>query len=291
MEQAGESGARGEIVLAIECPNRVGIVAAVATFLADRGLDISDSQQYDDRESDRFFMRVVAGVPAGVSLAKLRAEFAPVAGQLDMTWHLGDAAERMRALVMVSRDDHCLTELLDQWRSGWSNLEIVAVVSNHETLRAVVEREGLPFHHLPVSSETKPEAEAELLRIVADANAELVVLARYMQILSDGLCDRLAGRVINIHHSFLPGFKGARPYHQAWDRGVKIVGATAHYVTGDLDEGPIIAQSVFPVDHRAEPRDLAIAGRRAERAALSQAVAWHTERRIFLNGARTVIFD
>ena len=290
MTQAGDERA-GAIVLALECPNRIGIVASVARFLADRGLDIADSQQYDDTNADRFFMRVVAKVPAGLTAETLREEFAPIADELGMTWHLGDAGERMRTLVMVSRDDHCLTELLDVWRSGWSNLEIVAVVGNHEDLRTIVEREGLPFHHVPVTPATKTEAEAELLRLIPDSDTELVVLARYMQILSDGLCERLAGRVINIHHSFLPGFKGARPYHQAWERGVKVVGATAHYVTGDLDEGPIIAQSVFPVDHRAAPRDLAIAGRRAERAALSQAVAWHTERRIFVNGARTVVFD
>ena len=283
-----------QLVLALECENRVGIVAAVARFLADRGCDIVDSQQFDDKQGNRFFMRVATDAPVtgppGTDADRLRQEFARIAAEFGMSWSLTAAGERMRAVIMVSKEGHCLGELLELWKSGWSNLDIVAVVGNHEELRGVAQSAGLPFHLIPVTSATKPEAEEALLGIVEACGAELVILARYMQILSDGLCERLAGRVINIHHSFLPGFKGARPYHQAWERGVKIVGATAHYVTGDLDEGPIIAQSVFPVDHRATPRELAIAGRRAERTALAQAVAWHTEHRIFINGTRTVIF-
>ena len=278
-------------VLALECENRVGIVYAVAGLLAERGCNIVDSQQFDDRLGNRFFMRVEAEMPTGFDLEQFRSEFATTAEQFGMSWQLADRRTRMRTLIMVSHTDHCLNELIDLWQSGLLNIDIVGVVGNHDTLRPIADRAGLPFHHIPVTRATKLEAETELLELITSTDTELVVLARYMQILSDSLCAKLEGRVINIHHSFLPGFKGARPYHQAFERGVKVIGATAHYVTADLDEGPIIAQSVFDVDHRALPEDLAIAGRRAERAALAQAVAWHAERRIFMNGRRTVVFD
>ena len=278
-------------ILALECENRVGIVYAVAGFLAEHGCNIVDSQQFDDRRGNRFFMRVEAEMPEDFDFEGFREAFSVRAEEFGMAWHLQDHRERMRTLIMVSHADHCINELIDLWQSGLLNIDIVGVVGNHDTLRPIAERAGLPFHHIPVTRTTKLEAETELLQLITETDTELVVLARYMQILSDSLCAKLEGRVINIHHSFLPGFKGARPYHQAFDRGVKIIGATAHYVTADLDEGPIIAQSVFDVDHRAMPEDLAIAGRRAERVALAQAVAWHSERRIFMNGLRTVVFD
>ncbi|MBK0417560.1 formyltetrahydrofolate deformylase [Leucobacter sp. CSA1] len=277
-------------VLTLECENRVGIVYAVARFLAERGCNIVDSQQFDAKRENRFYMRVEAERPSATPLDRLREEFAGTASEFGMQWFLGDAGQRMRTIIMVSRTDHCVNELLDLWQSDLLNIDVAAIVGNHDALRPIAERAGVPFHHIPVTAETKPAAEAALLALIERTGAELVVLARYMQILSDELCARLPGRIINIHHSFLPGFKGARPYHQAFERGVKVIGATAHYVTADLDEGPIIEQSVFRVDHRATPEDLTVAGRRAERAALAQAVAWHSERRIFVDGLRTVVF-
>ncbi|MEX1080344.1 MAG: formyltetrahydrofolate deformylase [Homoserinimonas sp.] len=279
------------IVLTLECENRVGIVFAVAGFLAEYGCDIVDSQQFDDSRGNRFFMRVEAVSPGNHEVEYLKAQFDPVAASFGMKWHLGEKRHKLRTLIMVSHADHCLNELIELWQSQLLNIEIVAVVSNHDTLRNVAERSGVDFHHIPVTPQSKSQAESALVSLIQETGAELVVLARYMQILSTDLCATLKGKVINIHHSFLPGFKGARPYHQAFDRGVKVIGATAHYVTADLDEGPIIDQSVFHVDHRAGPQDLAVAGRRAERTALAQAVAWHADRRIFVNGLRTVIFD
>ncbi len=271
-------------VLAFECPNRIGLVRTVAGHLADHGCDIIDSHQFDDHVNNRFFMRVQALHPADFDLEKFREEFSVTADELEMNWHLQTQGQRMRTLIMVTGTDHCLNELLDLWRSGLLNIEITAIAGNHETLRPIAESHGLAFHHIPVTKDTKEEAEQQLLKLISDTETELVVLARYMQILSDDFCTRFPGQIINIHHSFLPGFKGASPYRQAFDRGVKMIGATAHYVTSDLE-------SVLDVDHRARPEDLAIAGRRAERVALARAVQWHCERRIFLNGHRTVIFD
>ena len=280
-----------KIVLTLECDDRLGIVHAVAGFLAERGCNITDSQQFNDGRSKRFYLRIEATRPRTASVAELREAFHPWAAEYDMSWLLVDAADPVRTIVMVSKTAHCLNEIIEQQQGGQLNIDIVAVVANHDDLRPIAERAGIPFHVIPVSPETKPRAEAEMLALVTELDAELVVMARYMQILSDELCAALPHRVINIHHSFLPGFKGARPYHQAFERGVKFVGASAHYATADLDEGPIIEQEVFRVDHRATPEELVVAGRQAERAALARAVAWHAERRIIVTGRRTVVFS
>ena len=277
-----------EFVLTLSCADAVGIVHAVAGFCADRGANILDSQQYGDPDTGRFFMRVhlAHGEGAGV----LRAGFEQTAERFGMTWQLRDLADRPRMLIMVSRQDHCLNDLLYRHRIGALPAEIVAVVSNHEDVAPMVAAAGVPFRHLPVTPETRASQEQELLRLVADDRVDLVVLARYMQVLSDDVCAALAGRVINIHHSFLPGFKGARPYHQAHARGVKLIGATAHYVTAALDEGPIIEQEVARVDHGDSPEALAAIGRDLESQALARAVTWHLDQRVLLNGQKTVVF-
>jgi formyltetrahydrofolate deformylase len=287
-------------VLTLACPERPGIVHAVTRFLAERGFDIVEHQQFDDHVSGTLFLRTAfrpgdgAGVDGsgggnGFTPESLAAEFAAVADCFGMTFEFHDAKPQ-RLLVMVSKFGHCLNDLIFRWRAGSLGADIAVVVSNHEDLRPMAEAAGLPFIHVPVTAATKPEAEARLLELVREYNADLVVLARYMQVLSDGLCEALRGRAINIHHSFLPGFKGAKPYHQAYDRGVKLVGATAHYVTADLDEGPIIEQEVFRVDHSLHPESLVTVGRDAEALALSRAVKWHSEHRVLLNTTRTVVF-
>jgi len=280
-----------EILLSLECPDRPGIVHAVAGFLLHHGCNIVDSQQFGDSRTGRFFLRIRAESVQPVDLPSLEVSFAGLADKFGMLWRLEDVRLRTRVLIMVSTADHCLNELFDLWRNDLAPIEIVGVVSNHDVLRGVVEREGVTFHHVPVRTENKPITDRALLSLVEETGTDLVVLARYMQILGNEVCERLRNRVINIHHSFLPGFKGARPYHQAYERGVKAIGATAHYVTADLDEGPIIQQSVVSVDHRAAPEDLVVAGRRAERMALAQAVTWHAERRVFVDGLRTIVFD
>jgi len=273
--------------LTLSCPQRPGIVNAVSSFLFSRGCDIVEHQQFDDRTSGRLHSRTAFS--GETSIADLTAEFAPVAAEYGMDFTL--AGERpTRILVMVSTMGHCLNDLIFRWRSGSLGGEIVAVVSNHADLRPMAEAAGLPFHHVPVTATTKPDAEARLLELVDEHGADLVVLARYMQVLSDETCRSLRGRAINIHHSFLPGFKGAKPYHQAFDRGVKLVGATAHYVTADLDEGPIIEQEVIRIDHTHDPVALATVGRDAEALALSRAVRWHCQQRVLLNGHSTVVF-
>jgi formyltetrahydrofolate deformylase len=273
--------------LTLSCPQRPGIVHAVSSFLFSHGCDIVEHQQFDDRTSGRLFSRTAFA--GETSIADLAAEFGPVAAEYGMEFSLG--GERpTRLLVMVSKMGHCLNDLVFRWRSGSLGGEIVAVVSNHEDLRPMAEAAGLPFHYVPVTAATKPEAEARLLGLVEEHEADLVVLARYMQVLSDDVCRALHGRAINIHHSFLPGFKGAKPYHQAFDRGVKLVGATAHYVTPDLDEGPIIEQEVIRIDHTHDPVALATVGRDAEALALSRAVRWHCQQRVLLNGHSTVVF-
>jgi formyltetrahydrofolate deformylase len=279
------------LILALSCPNRPGIVAAVSTHLFEAGCNILDAQQFDDTETDRFFMRVEFNpVESEGSTERYRAGFAPVAERFCMTWTLRDAAERRRVALLVSRFDHCLADLLYRWRIDELQLEPAVIVANHprETY-SHLDFGGIPFYHLPVTKETKLEQEAELWGVVRDSGAELVVLARYMQVLSDGLAAKLSGRCINIHHSFLPGFKGAKPYHQAHARGVKLIGATAHYVTGDLDEGPIIAQDVEPISHRDTPDDLIRKGRDIERRVLARAVRDHLDDRVFLNGRKTVV--
>ncbi|MFT4299262.1 MAG: formyltetrahydrofolate deformylase [Aeromicrobium sp.] len=275
------------VVLTLTCPDRPGLVYAVTRWIAESGGNILDSQQFTDTADGEFFLRVHVDHPQPVG--ELRASFAAVAGQYAMRYRLVVAEQPTRTLVMVSKEGHCLNDLLYRQSTGALPIVVPAVVSNHRDLERLAAAYDVPFHHLPVTD--KDAAEAALLRLVDELDVELVVLARYMQILSNGLCEALAGRAINIHHSFLPSFKGARPYHQAHDRGVKLIGATAHYVTGDLDEGPIIDQEVQRVDHRMTPVDLARVGRDVEARTLSRAVALHAESRVLLNGPRTVVFD
>ena len=276
------------LVLTLSCPDRPGIVHAVSGALARRGGNITESQQFGDPETGLFFMRVT--VLTRVPRSELEADLAELAGIYDMRWSL-DAVDRpVRTLLMVSKEAHCLSDLLFRATSQGLPIDVVGVVGNHEVLRSVAEFYGVPFHHIPVAKDTKEAAEAELLGLVDSLGVELVVLARYMQILSPALCERLHGGVINIHHSFLPSFKGAKPYHQAHDRGVKLIGATAHYVTADLDEGPIIEQDVTRASHADSALALQRKGQDVERRVLAQAVKWHAEHRVLLNGRRTVVF-
>ena len=278
-------------VLTVACPSKSGQVAAISGFLDSHGCYINEFSCFDDDVGDRFFVRAVfrpgsdkQGIPA-----TLREQFQPVAARFQMDWAMHALSERPKVLIMVSKLDHCLRDLLYRWRIGELKIDIVGVVSNHPDLGFLAEVDGLPFHHLPISVATKPAQGDKLMQLVEQTGAELVVLARYMQVLSEDLCRRLAGRAINIHHSFLPGFKGAKPYHQAHARGVKLIGATAHYVTTDLDEGPIIEQVVERVNHAFSPEQLLSVGRGMECQALARAVSYHVERRVFLNGARTVV--
>jgi formyltetrahydrofolate deformylase len=266
-------------------------VHAVSSFLFSRNCDIAEHQQFDDTRSQAFFLRTkFVCADDTVDVAKLTEQFDSVATEFGMAFRFVDS-DHPRVIVMVSKMGHCLNDLIFRWRAGTLGGELVAVVSNHEVLRPMAEAAGLPFVHIPATPATTPRAEAELLALVDDLNADLVVLARYMQVLSDNTCQALQGRAINIHHSFLPGFKGAKPYHQAYDRGVKQVGATAHYVTPDLDEGPIIEQEVIRIDHAYDPARLANVGQDAEALALSRAVRWHCENRVLLHGHRTVVFS
>lgn len=278
-------------ILTVSCPSSAGQVAAISTFLDSQGCYISEFSCFDDELTGRFFVRCVFGPKAdSQSVCKsLREKFGPIASPFEMEWAMHDVSEHAKVLIMVSKLDHCLRDLLYRWRMGELPIDIVGVVSNHPDLGPLVEAEGLSFHHLPVTTATKPQQEAKLLRIIDDSGAELVVLARYMQVLSADLCDRLAGRAINIHHSFLPGFKGAKPYHQAHARGVKLIGATAHYVTSDLDEGPIIEQLVDRVTHAYSPEQLLSVGRDMECQALARGVRYHVEHRVFMSGNRTVV--
>ena len=280
-------------ILTLACEDRVGIVAAVSGFLAKRDGFIVDSQQYADLDTGRFFMRVVfqAGGPRFPGETRLlREALAEIAATFDFAWALVDAAVKPRAVVAVSRGAHCLNDLLFRRQAGSLSVEIAAVVSNHETLRGLADWHGVPFHHLPVNDGNRDVQEAAIGRLLDEAGAELLVLARYMQVLSPRLAARLDGRCVNIHHSFLPGFKGARPYHRAHERGVKLIGATAHFVTGDLDQGPIIEQAVERVDHRATVDDLVAIGRDIEAQVLARAVNAIGDRRVFLNGGKTVVF-
>ena len=278
------------MILTLSCADRRGIVNRVAGFLFERGANIIDAQQFGDTETGRFFMRVV--FDAGEAAADaLREDFAPVAEAFAMDWTLRDPKVLRKVMILASQADHCLSDLVWRWRRGELPMEICAVVSNHpRDTYSSIDLSGLPFHHLPVGRDTKLEQEAALWGLIQETGAELVVLARYMQILSDGLAAKLEGRCINIHHSFLPGFKGARPYHQAHARGVKVIGATAHYVTADLDEGPIIEQDVERISHRDTPAALIRKDRDIERRVLARAVRWHLEDRVLLNGAKTVVF-
>jgi len=281
----------GDFVLTLACPDRPGIVHAVTSFLLRHGGNIMESQQFGDQLSGRFFMRIDFVTAEATDAAALREDFAgTTAAEFGMDFELWSAAAPYRTLIMVSKHLHCLNDILFRTSTGDLQIEIPAVVSNHTDAETLVKSYGLPFHHIPVTPGTKAEAEAQLMGLVDDLGIHLVVLARYMQVLSDDACRRLSGRAINIHHSFLPSFKGARPYHQAFDRGVKLVGATAHYITPDLDEGPIIEQDVTRVDHTFTSDQLVTAGRDVEAQVLSRAVRWHAQTRVLLNGNRTVIF-
>jgi formyltetrahydrofolate deformylase len=284
--------ATSHFILKVSCPATSGIVAAVTTYLADKGCYISEMSQFDDDTSGRFFMRAVFRFNDRYEgdIDEVEQGFDTVARRFEMEWSLHGTAQPIRVLLMVSKYDHCLADLLYRHQKGEMDMQITAIVSNHLDLRPMAEREGIRFVYLPVTRDTKAQQEAALLQLVEETGTELVVLARYMQILSDDLCKQLSGRAINIHHSFLPGFKGAKPYHQAFERGVKLIGATAHYVTSDLDEGPIIEQEVQRVDHAYLPDDLVAVGRDTETVALSRAVKYHLEHRVFLNGDKTVIF-
>ncbi|MFI5667050.1 formyltetrahydrofolate deformylase [Streptomyces sp. NPDC051704] len=290
MSDDPQAQAPQQYVLTLSCPDKQGIVHAVSSYLFMTGCNIEDSRQFGDHDTGLFFMRVHFSADAPVTLDKLRASFAAIGDSFRMDWQLHRSDERMRIVLMVSKFGHCLNDLLFRSSIGALPVEIAAVVSNHTDFAELVRSYGVPFHHIPVTKETKADAEAQLLALVRDENVELVVLARYMQVLSDTLCKELSGRIINIHHSFLPSFKGAKPYHQAHARGVKLIGATAHYVTADLDEGPIIEQEVERVGHEVTPDQLVAVGRDVECQALARAVKWHSEHRVLLNGTRTVVF-
>ncbi|ELP70627.1 formyltetrahydrofolate deformylase [Streptomyces turgidiscabies Car8] len=290
-EQSSQAAPPAEqYVLTLSCPDKQGIVHAVSSYLFMTGCNIEDSQQFGDRDTGLFFMRVHFSGETPVTVDKLRASFAAIGDAFHMEWQIHRAEDRMRVVLMVSKFGHCLNDLLFRARIGALPVDIAAVVSNHTDFAELVASYDVPFVHIPVTRDTKAQAEAQLLELVREKNVELVVLARYMQVLSDDLCKALSGRIINIHHSFLPSFKGAKPYHQAHARGVKLIGATAHYVTADLDEGPIIEQEVERVAHDVTPDQLVALGRDVECQALARAVKWHAERRILLNGRRTVVF-
>ena len=279
-----------DYILTLSCPDRTGIVYRVSGLLFELGCNILDSQQFGDDETGRFFLRVHFDLPPATSADALRARFDTLAADFGMDMQLHDARRKERLLIMVSKQGHCLNDLLFRVKSGQLHAEIAAIVSNHNDYAGLAASYDVPFHHLPVSGDNKAQQERQVLDIVDRANVDLVVLARYMQILSADMCRALSGRAINIHHSFLPSFKGARPYHQAHQRGVKIIGATAHYVTADLDEGPIIEQDIERVDHTMTAQDLTQVGSDVESLVLSRAVRSHIEHRILLNGARTVVF-
>jgi len=280
-------------VLVLQCADTKGIVAAVSGYLAKLNCSITESHHFHDAETKLFFMRTVFVTEAasGLEMDQFNDDFGDIARVFNMQYTLRDLSVRPKLLIAVSKFGHCLYDLLHRWRSGLLPVDIPAVVSNHDDMRSFVEWSGIPFYHLPVDKENKASQEQQIIRLVDDLNIDLVVLARYMQILSPDMCQTIAGRCINIHHSFLPSFKGAKPYHQAHSRGVKIIGATAHYVTTDLDEGPIIEQGVERVSHAQTPDDLVTIGRDIECAVLARAVSWHIENRLVINGKRTVVFN
>ena len=277
-------------VLTVSCQSTRGIVAAISGYLAEQGCNIVDSSQFDDLHTGQFFMRVSFISEEGAAQAKLEKGFVAVAEKFGMNWNLYDAAQRMKVLLMVSRFGHCLNDLLYRWKIGALPIDIVGVVSNHFDYQKVVVNHDIPFHHIKVTKENKPQAEARLMEVVEQSGAELIVLARYMQVLSDAVCKKMSGRIINIHHSFLPSFKGANPYKQAFERGVKLIGATAHYVTEDLDEGPIIEQDVARITHAQSAEDYVSIGRDVESQVLARAVHAHIHHRTFMNGNKTIVF-
>lgn len=277
------------VVITLSCPDKPGIVHAVSKLIVDIGGNIIDSQQFNDPDTDLFFMRVEIHAP--IELASVRERFAPLAEEYSMTWNADTVGRPLRSIIMVSKEGHCLSDLLYRIKYLKMPVEVVAVVGNHPDLAPIAQFYDAPFLCIPVTKDTKPEAERQLLGLIEAEKVELVILARYMQILSDAVCEKLRGRIINIHHSFLPSFKGARPYHQAHSRGVKLIGATGHYVTADLDEGPIIAQQVIPVTHRDNAATMVEKGQDVERRVLAEAVQSHAEHRVLLNGTRTVVFE
>ena len=283
---------KNTIILKFSCPDQVHISATVFNFFADNGYNILESSQHEDGFTDLFFMRTVFAPmkDAVLSISDLRSQFSTIAKQYEMNWHLRENNVKPRILIAVTKDSHCMNNLLNAWQRGVLHVDVVGVVSNHTDLKRIADWYEVPFYHLPISKETKPAQEREILQCMNDNKVELLVLARYMQILSDDFCQQLVGRAINIHHSFLPGFKGAKPYHQAFERGVKLIGATAHYVTADLDEGPIIEQAVERISHANQPEDLVELGRDIEAIVLNRAVKWYSEDRVMLNGKRTVVF-
>jgi len=278
-------------ILTTACPDKQGIVAAISGFLADSGCSVDDAAFFSDRESARFYGRSVFRIDRDdVTAEMIGSWFGQVAHKFDMEWEIFDTAAPLKVMIMVSKFDHCLNDLLYRYRIGALPMEVTAIVSNHPDAQPLADAAGIPYHHIPVTKDTKPEAEAALFKLVEETGTDLVVLARYMQVLSDDLCRKLGGRAINIHHSFLPGFKGAKPYHQAFARGVKLIGATAHFVTADLDEGPIIEQEIERVDHSTMPDEMVAIGRDLESVALARAVRYVLERRVLLNGSKTVVF-
>lgn len=280
-------------IITADSPIKPGTVNLFTRFLFEQGFYISEIHSFDDTAEDRFFIRIEfrANTATEFNREDFCQQFEARASAFDMKWQLASSPYKSKVVIMVSKHDHCLNDLLYRYRTGDLNIEIPAIISNHPDLEALAKWHDIPYYHLPITKETKPEQEAKVLKIIQDSEADLVVLARYMQVLSNGMCKKLAGKAINIHHSLLPGFKGARPYYQAYDRGIKLVGATAHYVSDDLDEGPIITQGVETVDHTYYPQDLAAKGRDIECLTLSRAVRCHIEHRIFLNGKKTVIFS
>jgi len=279
-----------KFVLTVTCPSTRGIVAAISGYLAEKGCNIVDSSQFDDLETGRFFMRVGFVSEQAATRDELLKGIKPIADKFSMETAIHDQSERMKVMLMVSRFGHCLNDILYRWRIGALPIDIVGVVSNHFDYQKVVVNHDIPFHHIPVTKDNKPQAEAKIMELAESTGTELVVLARYMQVLSDTMCEKMSGRIINIHHSFLPSFKGANPYKQAYQRGVKLIGATAHYVTADLDEGPIIEQDIASVTHAQSPGDYVSLGRDVEARVLSRAIHAHIHRRVFLNGNRTIVF-
>jgi formyltetrahydrofolate deformylase len=280
-----------KLSLRVKCKTARGIVAAISTFLADNGCNITDAAQYDDMETQNFFIRVSFDSEQGKTLDQLEKTFAPIAERFEMSVvEFRDESEKMKVVLMVSRFGHCLNDLLYRWRIGALPIDIVGVISNHHDYQKVVVNHDIPFHHIKVTKENKAEAERRQMEIIEDSGAELIVLARYMQVLSDAMCKTYSGRIINIHHSFLPSFKGANPYKQAFERGVKLIGATSHYVTADLDEGPIIEQDIIRVTHAQSAADYVSLGRDVETQVLARAIHAHIHGRVFLNGPKTVVF-
>ncbi|MBF2718189.1 formyltetrahydrofolate deformylase [Agrobacterium vitis] len=277
-------------VLTVSCPSKRGIVAALSGYLAEMGCNIVDSSQFDDLDTDRFFMRVSFISEQGASREKIEAGLASIVDNFQMEIGLYDSTERVKVLLMVSRFGHCLNDLLYRWKIGALPIDIVGVVSNHFDYQKVVVNHDIPFHHIKVTKDNKPQAEAQLMELVQQTGTELIVLARYMQVLSDAMCQKMSGKIINIHHSFLPSFKGANPYKQAFERGVKLIGATAHYVTADLDEGPIIEQDVARVTHAQNAEDYVSIGRDVESQVLARAIHAHIHHRTFINGNKSVVF-